>query len=387
MNDFETIIDFGTKNIRLAIFNNSSKKIYSSQITNTDPFESNNSETSLNKLIRDAERELSMHIDYVDVLYDSTKLKFIDFSIKKSFDQPTLLKKIYDNLIEEANFIIKENYFKDQIIHLIVSKIIIDDNKEIEIVTDETKTKSIILEIKFLCLSKSKIINLSNKFKKNNLNISNIFSSSYVKTTQYKNNLEIGKNYIFLDIGFERSSSWFFLNNKFIYFNSIPFGGNTITKDISKVLKLNIDYSEDLKIDFNTVEDNINNKNTLNNRNQYSEILNKKISVKILKQILEARVDEIIELVVNKNDYLTKKYFLEKPSIIFTGSGSKAVSNMLNLETRNIFSNFIFLQETDSMICKAGFNYNKTKESRLIFPKDKSKKVGFFEGFFNFFSK
>ena len=143
---------------------------------------------------------------------------------------------------------------------------------------------------------------------------------------------------------------------------------------------MNIDYSEDLKIDFNTVEDNINNKNTLNNRNQYSEILNKKISVKILKQILEARVDEIIELVV-------KKYFLKKPSIIFTGSGSKAVSNMLNLETRNIFSNFIFLQETDSMICKAGFNYNKTKESRLIFPKDKSKKVGFFEGFFNFFSK
>ena len=202
MNDFETIIDFGTKNIRLAIFNNSSKKIYSSQITNTDPFESNNSETSLNKLIRDAERELSMHIDYVDVLYDSTKLKFIDFSIKKSFDQPTLLKKIYDNLIEEANFIIKENYFKDQIIHLIVSKIIIDDNKEIEIVTDETKTKSIILEIKFLSL----ILKLSSKLNENLLfELNSIFSK-----------LRLGKKLFF-------SKSKLFLFNTIVSLFKTPF--------------------------------------------------------------------------------------------------------------------------------------------------------------------
>ena len=39
------------------------------------------------------------------------------------------------------------------------------------------------------------------------------------------------------------------------------------------------------------------------------------------------------------------------------------------------------------MICQAGFEYYKTEESRLIIVKDKSKKTGFFETFFNFFSK
>ena len=38
-----------------------------------------------------------------------------------------IFKKIYKNLIEEANFIISENNFKDQIIHLIVNNIIVDE--------------------------------------------------------------------------------------------------------------------------------------------------------------------------------------------------------------------------------------------------------------------
>ena len=57
------------------------------------------------------------------------------------------------------------------------------------------------------------------------------------------------KKFYILDIGFERrTSALFFNNNKFQFFNSIPIGGNNITKDISKILKLNDDYSEDLKI-------------------------------------------------------------------------------------------------------------------------------------------
>ena len=103
MSDFNTVIDLGTDNIRINVFNNSAQSIFLSQIKNN-----NNSETSLSRLIRSAEKKLSMHIDYVNVLYDSTKFKSIDLSIKKSFDKPTLISKQYKNLIEEANFIIKK---------------------------------------------------------------------------------------------------------------------------------------------------------------------------------------------------------------------------------------------------------------------------------------
>ena len=77
---------------------------------------------------------------------------------------------------------------------------------------------------------------------------------------------------------------------------------------------------------------------------------------------------------------------MKKPNIIFIGSGSKLLSNSLNLDTSILFSKSIFFKETDSMICEAGYNYNKSGESRLIQSKAKLKRSGFFESFFNFFS-
>ena len=105
-----------------------------------------------------------------------------------------------------------------------------------------------------------------------------------------------------------RTSALFFNNNKFEFFKSIPIGGNNITKDISKVLNLDINYSEELKINFNKDEDEISfNKKILNNINLYSEILKKNISIDLLKQIIEARVMKLLKLsdlfkIINKKN-------------------------------------------------------------------------------------
>ena len=145
----------------------------------------------LNKLIRDAEKHLSTHLVDVNVLYDSSEYNFIELSIKKSFDQPTLISKYYKSLVEEANFIISENNFRDEVIHVAINNIIIDDNKKLENIFDDIKIKYLILELKFICLKKSLINNLFNKFKKNNLNISHLYCSSYVKSIFYKKSIDI----------------------------------------------------------------------------------------------------------------------------------------------------------------------------------------------------
>ena len=175
MSNLNTVIDFGSKNLRLGVFDQSSEIIYSSNIQITEVLENENSENPLKKLIRDAEKQLSAHLVDVNVLYDSSECNFIELSIKKSFDQPTLISKYYKSLVEEANFIISENNFKDQILHIAISDIIVDDNRKLETVFDEIKIKSLILDLKFICLKKSLINNLSNKFKENNLNILNIY--------------------------------------------------------------------------------------------------------------------------------------------------------------------------------------------------------------------
>ena len=387
MTKLDSVIDFGTNNLRIGVFDSQSKNIYTSKISMHKPLGNKDTNYYLNELIRNAERNLSIHLENVEVLYDSSKFKFIELSIKKSFDQPTLIKKHFENLIEEANFLIQENHFKYKVVHLIINSLIIDDFKKLKKITDNVKSKSLILELKFICLGKSIINNILSIFKSNNLNISNIFCSSYVKSIFYKKNLKLKKNLIFLDIGYERTTAWFFYDQKFVFFNSINLGGNNITKDISKVLNLDIDYSENLKKNFNIDEHDFAFKDQNTNINLYSEIKKKNISIDILKNIIQARVDEIIELAVHKNNYFKDKNNLEKESIIFIGGGSKLLSNNNTFESRKLFQELIFLKENELTICDAGLNYNKSEESQWVISKKKSKKAGFFERFFNFFSK
>ena len=388
MSNLDTVIDFGSKNLRLCVFGRSLEIIYSSNIKINDIIENENLERSLNKLIRDAEKKLSTHLVDVNVLYDSSEFNFIDLSIRKSFDQPILISKYYKRLVDEANYIVSENNFKDQVLHIVINNMIIDNNIKLETVLNDIKTKSLILELKFICLKKSSINKLSNKFKKNNLNILNIYCSSYIKSILYNKNFKNKNNLIFLDIGYERTSALFFYDKKFKFLNTIPIGGNNITKDISNVLKLDLDYSEDLKIEFNKNENDKNsNKNSTNEFNIYSELIKKNISIDLLKQIIEARVNEIIKLSVTQNNFFKNNICVNKPSIIFIGSGSKLLSHSLNIDNKKEFLELIFFEENDLMICKAGINYHKSDERFLIKDNKRLKKTGLFEKFFNLFSK
>ena len=139
MKNFEAIIDFGSKNLRLGVFDLESKNIYSSNRKIID-----SAEESLNILIKDAEKYLSKHIDNVVVLYDSSKFYSLDLSIKKVFDYNIPIKKIYDDLIDEARFIVSQNNFKDQIIHIVVNNILVNDKKKLDKIIEDIKIKTLI---------------------------------------------------------------------------------------------------------------------------------------------------------------------------------------------------------------------------------------------------
>ncbi len=383
MSNIQTIIDFGSTNLKLGMFNDEFKNIYYSEEKIID-----NVEKSLNNLIRDAEKFLSKHIDNVVVLCDSPKFYSLDISIKKIFDNATPIKKVYDNLIEEAHFYISQNNFQDQILHSVINKIVLDENKTIIHIAEDIKIKSLILEIKFICINKLFIDNISNTFKRNNLKITNLYCSSYVKSIYCKKKNDYKENIIFLDIGFERTSGLIFNNIQFDFFNSIPLGSNNITKDISKVLKLNLDYAEDLKIKYNKEENDFNlNQTNSNEINPYSEIFEKKISIDLLKQIIEARVDEITEIVVFKSNYFKNLNTQTKPKLIISGGGSQLLYNNYNLSFKKLISELIIFNKNDSYACQAGFDYHQSDESFLTKTKIKAKKTGFFEAFFNIFSK
>ena len=169
--------------------------------------------------------------------------------------------------------------------------------------------------------------------------------------------------------------------------NSISIGSNNITKDISKILKLDLDYSESLKIKFNSKENNVSSNKIGIKNNIYSEILQKNISIDLVKQIIEARLEEIIELAVCPNNQVKNLNSNEKLKLILIGSGSKLISNIYEFKNLERLLEITLFDETEFMVCEAGFKYHRSEESFLQQTKEKVRKYGFFENFFNLFSK
>ena len=388
-NNFSTIIEYGSTSIRLGVFGENFFKLHfsSNNIIEKDNYEEHSK--IINILIKDAEKKISNHLENIILLYDSPNIFSIDLSIKRDFDQKTFINDIYASIILEANQLIKNNYIKNKILHVVAVKNIIDGKEIIGNLKNNLEANSVIIEIKFICIPKEIYNKILNNFKKNNLQILNFFCSSYVKSFFYVNSFN-KKNLInFLDIGFERSTLITFENKKLMDIKSIPIGGNHITKDISNVLELSIEESEKIKKSFNKSENEFSYKKDINENNELAkEILEKSISVDLLKKVILSRIEEIFDLIFEDPTFI--KNLNNKNSIlVLTGNGSKLFNkNSFHLNQKYSFEEISFYEENVAEICEAGLNFELNSDANDIKIITKNpKKPGFFENFFNFFGR
>ena len=78
-------------------------------------------------------------------------------------------------------------------------------------------------------------------FSKSNILVDQIICSSYAKSINYKDNLNLSGHISFIDVGFNRTSVISYFNDKILSLDILPIGGNHITKDISKILELDLE--------------------------------------------------------------------------------------------------------------------------------------------------
>ena len=387
--NYSTIIDFGSSKLRLGVFDENLSKIYfkSKDIDKESNF--NEYSKLINFLIRDAESKISNHLKNIVVLYDASDVYSIDLSIKKILDQKTSFKNICSTIILEAEKLIYDNYINNKIIHTVVKKYIINGKEFLNIPTKITEIKSLIIEIKFLCIPNDQYNNIIDVFKKNNLKILNFFSSSLVRSFKYLDHFVEKKSVAFLDIGLERSSLFTFVNQKLDFFSSIPIGGQHVSKDISQIIKLSFDDAENLKRTFNKSEVEFSYDETKkdDNKNIIKKILGRNISIDLLKKVILSRIEEIINLSFKNNIIYENNDKQEDLTLILIGNGSKLLDkNSFQLEDKYKFEEINFYEENDLEICKAGILFEE--KSKQEFPQKvvkNQKKMGVFQKFFNLF--
>ena len=386
---YSSVIDFGSSELRLGVFNENQSKLY---FNSKKIIQKNNYDEYLEKiklLIRDAESKISTHLENLTVLYDSSDIFTIELSIKKKLEQKITLKDFCSSIVLEAKQLIKNSYPNKKIIHSIVKKYIINDNEFLNIPEKIFKKDSVILEIIFICLPYYQYKNVIEIFKKNNLNILSFFSSSLVKSFKYINYFKNNKFVSFLDIGLDRTTLILFDQQRLDSLNSIPIGGNHISKDISQIMKLNIDESESLKKSFNKseIDFSYDDESSDENKDIVKKIIGKNISIDLLKKVVLARIEEIIKLSLKDINIRKINDKNENLNLVLIGNGSKIFNkNSFQLDNKYNFKEINFYEENDHEICEAGLIFKeKFKEiNKEKFTKYQNK-MGFFQRFFNIF--
>ncbi len=379
-------VDFGSSKIRLGIYDKETSKniiiLEKDCISNfsLNNFDIKNSNEIIKDLIKSAEKKINNHIKNINLMIDTPDMFSIDISIKKNSDRKQYSKNDIKSLLNEIKGLVQKNYLNKKIIHVIVKKFIFDDEEFFEIPNKKIDYNILIIELKFICFADQIWKSLQDSFKSNYLNIDNLYCSSYVRSSSYNSLFNDFNKKVILDIGYGKSSITVFQDNRILYFNILPVGGRHITNDISILLKINQDDAENLKKSLNQSETTFENKIEKNNQTELPDLS---------RQVIFARVDEIIKL--NLADEYFNAFFQNKDSciLIFIGEGSKILNkNSIYLEEKfDFFSEISFFEENTTIICDSGFNFNQLSKSQEVnFLPKKPKNKGFFEKFFHFFN-
>jgi cell division protein FtsA len=364
--NFHTFFDCGFSKVRASTFskNKNDKFFYVESEFFTDY---SNLESKIQKIIISLEKDTNEYIDHIDLMVDSPKMFSVGISLFKKLDGSKLKQANVQFLVQEAKQQILKYYINCNIAHIIINNYKID-GVDYSYLPDEIKCDFISLDIFFICLPTDLVLDIKNIFSKSNILVDQIICSSYVKSINYKDTLNLSGHACFIDVGFNKTSIISYFNDKIHYLDVLPIGGNHITKDISKILKIDLESSEQKKRNFD----------------QNLKLSNDEdVSIDTLQKVIFARTEEILELCAKS--IVSNSYTKSNFKMVLMGEGSKILDNKYT--NKISFSNDIdFIEETLEDICQSGFKFitGPNKQEVVVIPK-KQKKQGFFEKCFHFF--
>lgn len=208
-----------------------------------------------------------------------------------------------------------------EIIHIIPKSYSLDDQKNIK---DPLGMNGVRLEVEALIIEGSTpfIKNLSKCFELSKIDIENFVLAPLAASasTLTKRQKELGV--VLIDMGGGATSIAVFEENDLLSSSIIPVGGKHITNDIAIGLRTSIDVAEKIKLEFgNAMPREINKKEDIN----LAEIDSSEegtVSRYHVAEIIEARLEEIFNL-VNKELKIIGKDKLLPAGAVLTGGTSK----------------------------------------------------------------
>ena len=274
---------------------------------------------AISKVVEEAENETDLKINssyvtipgrYVTIVQNSiakeAKDKYAGISVK---DVSSGIMQVRDVEVPDGKVMID----------IITDKFILEDGK---VVTDPVGNLSsyFTLTAQVILADKDYIKQLSNIFRKAGLEIDGFVPVTLAERNLMLDNNELNDNVMLLDIGAGNTDIGVFESNGFIYTNTIPLGGESITSDIALVLNISEEEADRLKRQYGlAMKSYIDNDNEIILNTYRGDSKAKVIKSSELIEVIEARIEEIFAL-VNK-DIASQGIKQRINNVIITGQG------------------------------------------------------------------
>ena len=246
--NFQTFFDCGSSKIRAATFNIDNDN--DAYFTESEFLKDNISlELKIKEIVNSLERDSNKYINSVNLMIDSPKMLSISISLSKKLDGSKLKKENIKFLVQEAKQEILKYYTGYNIAHIIINNYKID-GVDYPFLPDKINCNFFSLDILFICLPLELVLNFKDIFSRLNILVDRIICTSYAKSIHYKSNLNLSGPVSFIDVGFDKTSIITYLNENIAMLDILSVGGNHITKDLSKVLNISLQKSEQIKLNF-----------------------------------------------------------------------------------------------------------------------------------------
>ncbi len=210
------------------------------------------------------------------------------------------------------------------IVDIIVNKFALDNGRVVDdpvgaLSSTVTVTGQIILA------DKDYVRQITNIFKKANIEIDGIIPNVLAQRSLILDINELSDNVMILDIGAGNTDIGIFNGSNFIYTNTIPLGGDSITSDIAQVFYISEEEAERLKKQYAlALKSFIDNDTDILLNTYQGDERNKTIKSSELIEVIEARIEEIFSLINKQITALGIKQNIN--NVILTGQGITCIS-------------------------------------------------------------
>ena len=339
--DFDNIrgvIELGNINLKCVIFeisDNNELKILSNSIMKTDGIHNgvvvniNRASKAIRSCISDAEKKINISLKKINVVLEQPEFLCTKFSKVRKINGSKIYKEDIDFLLKEAKKEVTLNDEKQDIIHIFNHNYIVDGKTFVEEPIN-VYADSLTHEMTFVTMPKNNAKNINQTFFDCDIEVERFFSSTFSLAARLLNRNELQHGSMLIDFGHEKTSLGLFKNLALVHSLTFPIGTNHITKDISKVCKLNLVEAENIK---NKINLSFENKQELfDEKNYLKEIYFRdssfrKVSKLLILNIVKARLDEIFQI-VKKQILETDHNATFERNLYIVGEGSE----LINLE-------------------------------------------------------